>query len=317
MKFKTVLLLFFLMASGMSIGQEKKSKGDILFFEYAYRQAIQQYQKEMRENPLTIQQQLNLADSYLKIGNYRNASEAYLQVYRKDSVMSAHHFNKMLQCMTRTSGTDRVKAFLATKTMALSDELLENTDFNFDLLGSNDDNATNFKTFNLNGNSPQSDFAPSFYNDQLLFTSARGQGSKKIYGPSGESYLDIFTAKVGNDGNILNPNPFTGIPNSPFHQATSYYSKELNTLFYIGSNADNDRLLFDENGKNTLAVGLADEQGTFRFVLRDLSISFYYPFYDAESGKLYFAANGLLMSAPINLGPRINSPGNEIAPFIF
>jgi len=65
-----------------------------------------------------------------------------------------------------------------------------------------------------------------------------------------------------------------------------------------------------------------------------LSTSFYYPFYDDASGKLYFSAdfedsyggtdiyyvytnNGQVMSAPINLGPRINSPGNEVAPYIF
>ena len=67
--------------------------------------------------------------------------------------------------------------------------------------------------------------------------------------------------------------------------------------------------------------------------MKDLSTSFYYPFYDDGSGKLYFAANfedgyggtdiyyvftneAQVMSEPINLGPRINTPGNEIAPFI-
>src|SRR5680860_1444643 len=60
----------------------------------------------------------------------------------------------------------------------------------------------------------------------------------------------------------------------------------------------------------------------------------YYPFYNADSGRLYFSANfkdsyggadiyyvdinnGQVMSQPINLGPRINSPGNEIAPYVF
>ncbi|MBT8281830.1 MAG: OmpA family protein, partial [Muriicola sp.] len=77
-----------------------------------------------------------------------------------------------------------------------------------------------------------------------------------------------------------------------------------------------------------------DRSGNFRFLLKDLSTSFYYPFYDSASGKLYFAANfddslggtdlyyvytnnGLIMSSPVNLGPRINTPGNEIAPYIF
>ena len=79
---------------------------------------------------------------------------------------------------------------------------------------------------------------------------------------------------------------------------------------------------------------MADSNGNLNFLLKDLRISFYYPFYDAKSSRLYFAAsfddsyggtdiyyvytnNGQIMSEPTNLGPRINSPGNEIAPYIF
>ena len=93
-------------------------------------------------------------------------------------------------------------------------------------------------------------------------------------------------------------------------------------------------MAFDENGKNALAIGMVYDSGQFRFLLKDLSTSFYYPYFDAGTDRLYFAANfedsyggtdlyyvftnnGQIMSAPINLGPRINSPGNEISPYIF
>lgn len=83
-----------------------------------------------------------------------------------------------------------------------------------------------------------------------------------------------------------------------------------------------------------MAIGMSDIRGDLRFLLKDLSTSFYYPFYEAKTSKLYFAANfedgfggtdiyyvytnnGQIMSEPTNLGPRINSPGNEIAPYIF
>lgn len=332
MKLRT-LILFFLMITTISFGQEKKSKGDVLFFEYAYKQAIREYQKELRQKPLTNQQFLNLADAYLKTGDYERASETYLDVYKKDSTMSNHYFNKMLQSLSKTSGMEKVKAFLATKSTALSEELLENADFNFELLGSGEQDM-DFAIFNINGNSPQSDFSPTFYADKLLFTSARKQDSKEIYAPSAESYLDIFVARIEPDGNVLGAKPFTAIPNSKFHQATPYYSKELDNIFYILSNAEEGELSFDKNGKNALSIGMADEKGSFKFLLKDLSTSFYYPFYEAQTGKLYFAANfgdghggtdiyyvytnkGQIMSAPINLGPRINTPGNEIAPFIF
>jgi outer membrane protein OmpA-like peptidoglycan-associated protein len=194
--------------------------------------------------------------------------------------------------------------------------------------------VTDFNVFNINGNSPQADFAPSFYKDELLFSSGRIQKSKDTYEPSGESFLDIYVARINPDGNIASANAFTKIPESKFHKATPYYSEELNKLFYILSNTDQGQLRFDDNGKNSLAIGMADSNGNLNFLLKDLSISFYYPFYDAKSSRLYFAAsfddsyggtdiyyvytnNGQIMSEPTNLGPRINSPGNEIAPYIF
>jgi outer membrane protein OmpA-like peptidoglycan-associated protein len=211
---------------------------------------------------------------------------------------------------------------------------LENAAFNYELLQRNDTTGIDYKIINVSSNSPQSDFASTFYKDQVLFTSARPQESKKIYNPSGESYLDIFSATLSDQGDLRSVTPYKGIPNSGYHQGTPYYSEVLDALFYVRSNEQAGELIFDENGKNTLALGSTDRSGNFRFLLKDLSTSFYYPFYDDENGKLYFAANfddslggtdiyyvytnnGLIMSAPINLGPRINTPGNEIAPYIF
>ncbi|HMB64028.1 MAG TPA: hypothetical protein VKN36_13195, partial [Eudoraea sp.] len=278
MRVKGVFVIWFLMIAGVITAQVKKSRADILFFEYAYSDAIKEYYKEMNQAPLTNQQLLNLADSFFKIRNYRQASEKYLEVYKADSTMSNHHFNKMLQSMTRTSGMDRAKAFLATKTTSLSKELLENAEFNFDLLQSIDGIPLQVKIFNINANSPQSDFAPSFYGDKLLFSSGRPQDSKSMYTPSGEGFLDILVGKVGLGGQIINPNPFTGIPESKFHEGTPYYSQEINTVFYVLSNAVNEKLSFDDNGKNALALGAVGGNGSFTYLLRDLSTSFYYPF---------------------------------------
>ena len=327
-----IIFLFFTLFSCFVIGQQPMTKADVLFFEYEYADAIAEYRREMVQKPLTNQQYLNLADAYFQTGNFNDASETYFEVYKKDSTMSSHHFNKMLQAMTKTSGLDRTKAILATRTSEFSSELLENADFNFEIRTS-DTIASNFKVFNVDGNSPQADFAPSFYEDRLLFTSSRQSSTKGVYEPSGESFFQIFIARTDNQGNYQIANPFTEIPNSNFHQATPYYSDQLKHLFYVSSNQEDGEMLFDENGKNSLAILMANQNGLSRFVLKNLSTSFYYPFYDAKSERLYFAANieggyggtdiyytltnaGAIMSAPINLGPRINSPGNEIAPYI-
>jgi outer membrane protein OmpA-like peptidoglycan-associated protein len=335
MKYKFLILIAFLFVSSFSFAQDEKSKGDDFFFEYKYPQAIIEYKKEKNEKPLSKKQILNLADSYLRTNNYKNAMDTYLSIYKEDTEISTYHFNNMLQAMAKTSGQDRVKAFLATKTDVLSNELLENAEFNYELQDSEIANDLNYQIFNINSNGPASDFSPSFYkDDKLLFTSTRSLKANNKKGNKEKEYLEIFVAKVGVDGQILNPNPFLDVPASDFHQATPFYSETKDAVFYVSSNTQEDQLTFDENGKNSLAVMMAAGEESAQYLLRDPSTSFYYPFYDANTSRLYFAANfpdgfggtdlyyvdtneGKIMSAPINLGSRINTPGNEVSPFVF
>lgn len=333
-KISTTLLVYFL---GMVIcfAQSKKSKGDDYFFQYDYQKAISAYELDLTEGILSEQQFLNLADAYFKTNNFEKASDAYLSLYKKDSLMSNHHFNKMMQSLSKTAKKERKEAFLKTMSSSFQKEFLENLEFNTQLL--QDNNASDemdFQIFNLNGNSPQSDFSPSFYGGQLLFSSGRSQDTKRRYVPAGEGYLNIYEAGLQSNGQILTAEPFSGITNSNYHKATPYYSKGLRSIFYVLSNAEDGELSFDENGKNALAIGMQVKDGRFQLLLKDLSTSFYYPFYDEKNEKLYFSANfddgfggtdiyfvhtnrGQIMSAPINLGPRINSAGNEIASYIF
>ncbi|MBO0322824.1 OmpA family protein [Muricauda sp. CAU 1633] len=335
-KAKQIRLVFLATLLGVvfCFGQ-KKSKGDDFFFQYKYQQAIAAYEAQMMEGVLSEQQFLNLADSYFEANHFEKASEAYLELYKKDTLMGEHHFNKMLQSISKTSDTERKNAFLSTMSSSFPKELMENMEFNQQLMQNNAaDSGLDYQIFNLAGNSPQTDFAPSFYKDQLLFTSGRLQQKGNRYEPGNEDYFNIYGAFVQPDGQISDIQPFGEVPSSKYHKATPYYSEGLESIFYVLSNTEDGELAFDANGKNALAIGKQVVGGSFQLLLKDLSTSFYYPFYDERSGKLYFSANfedgyggtdiyyvytnnGQVMSAPINLGPRINSPGNEIAPFIF
>ncbi|MET6992080.1 OmpA family protein [Sediminicola arcticus] len=326
------VLIAILLITTLSTAQDKTSKGDVLFFEYAYKDAIKQYQLEMRKSKLSNQQYLNLADAYFKTEGFGKSAEIYLDIFKRDTTMSNSYFNKMLQSMAKTEGRARVSTFLETRKKAFPMEVLENYDFNRELLKTQTESAVD--VFTIRTNSAQADFSPAFYDDRLLFTSARYETIKEKYAPSGESYMDILIGRIEKDGDVLVSTSFDIIPENIYHEATPYFSKELNSVFYILSNSDGDELSFSKNGKNALSLAMVDQNGAFRFLLRDLSTSFYYPFFEASSGKLFFAANfpdgyggtdiyfvytnnGQIMSSPINLGPRINTAGNEIAPYIF
>ncbi len=330
-----LVIAFFFISTAFCLSQEINSQGDKYFYAYAYEDAIKAYQKQMQQGELiTNPQRLNLADSYFKTGEYNKASKIYLDVNKNDSIISNHRFNKMLQSLAKISENERVKAFLKSKGNSFAGELLENAEFNDEVLNSDDTESAGFFIFSLNSNSPEADNAPSFYQNDLLFSSSRKTRSKKIYGPSGESYLDIYKITKGQNGSLSDASPFERIPNSEFHKSTPYYSESTGNIYYVLSNTEDNNLAFDEKGKNALAIGMVNENGTFQFLLKDLSTSFYYPFFDADVGRLYFSANfkdsyggtdiyyvdtnnGQVMSQPINLGPRINSPGNEIAPYVF
>lgn len=313
---------------------QKASKADQYFFEYDFRQAISAYEEESRKAPLTPVQKLNLAEAYFKVRQYDKAADQFVRAYREDSVMTNNHFNTMLQALSKTSAPERVQAFLNTRSAELSDELLENATFNEELLEGQGAGDEAFRMFALDCNSGQADFAPAFYgDDRILFSTSRPQEGKDTYFPTGEAYTDIYVGRVSPDGQVRNAEPLNSLPPLKFHEATPFYSEQLNGILYVRSNSEDGILTYDANGKNSLTLALSRPNGQFSLLLRDPSISFYYPYFDADNERLYFAADfpqgyggtdlyyvvtnkGQIMSAPVNLGPRINTPGNEIGPYI-
>lgn len=328
----TVLLAFFF---GVVIAQNPKSRADDYFFEYNFQNAVQAYETDIAEGYLlTPTQRLNLADSYFKTSVYDKASNLYVELFTQDSIMDNLQFNRMLQSLTKSSEDVELKAFIDTQVDGLTKELLENTDFNNKMFAEGAQNGLEFNIFNLASNTSQSDFSATFYKDGVLFTSGRPNPKKENYQPAEESYLDIYYGAIDELGFLESAELFAGVERTLYHKATPYFSEDLESHFYVLSNTENGELAFDENGKNSLAIGYEKEGGDFRFLLKDLSTSFYYPFYHKDTDRLYFAADfdtgfggtdiyfvytnkGQVMSAPINLGPRINSPGNEISPYIF
>ncbi|RIV38139.1 OmpA family protein [Flagellimonas lutimaris] len=315
--------------------QKKQTEGDVFFFQYEYQKAVQAYEKQLSEGTLTKQQFLNLADAYFETNNFEKASEAYIKIYDQDTLMDSHHYNKMLQSLSKSPNAKGKEDFLASISSGFPKELIENIEFNNQLMQNGSGvNQLDYQIFNLEANSPKTDFAPSFYNNKLLFSSGRQVNKKLRYEPGNEGYFNIYESEIQTSGQIMSLHTFEALQDTDYHKATPSFSSALNSVFYVVSNTQNGELSFDSNGKNALSIAKQTIGGSYQLLLKDLSTSFYYPFYDDANGKLYFSAdfedgyggtdiyfvytnNGQVMSAPINLGPRINSSGNEIAPFIF
>ncbi|NOU60238.1 OmpA family protein [Marinifilum caeruleilacunae] len=181
-------------------------------------------------------------------------------------------------------------------------------------------------------NSPQSDFASALYKDGLVFVSGRhNKTSKQIDGRTGEHYLDLYyTERVGD--RFVEAIPFSEIFNSKYHEGPACFTPNERFVFFTRNKGN-----LNLEGKSELNIYTSrfngkswDKPELFLFSGRAYSIG--HPSISPDGRSLYFISNmkggyggtdiyvcrklGFSWSKPINLGPTVNTSGNEMFPFI-
>ncbi|HET8753188.1 MAG TPA: OmpA family protein, partial [Salinimicrobium sp.] len=193
-----------------------------------------------------------------------------------------------------------------------------------------------FRVYPADLNSGYSDFGAYKNNGNLYFTSARavGSGRDKIYDWNGEPFLDVYVLKA--DSGI--PGPIEGEVNTKRHEGPITISADGKTMFFTRNNYfDNKNGKEDEEGVNHLKIYKATlEAGEWTNIeetpFSSNTYSVGHPSLSADGKTLYFASeqpggqggsdlykvsiNGNSYGTPENLGSEINTPGNELFPFI-
>lgn len=191
-------------------------------------------------------------------------------------------------------------------------------------------------------NSKWSDFAPMWYKkDQLVFASDRDNGaSKKIYGWTGNQFADIYSVTY-KFPEKKNPNLIKwGTPtlfdkdviNTPYNDATACFDSKFSTIYYTQCNGK------DGKGKScriysAVATG-SDWVDPKPLAFSSDSFNCGHPSLSKDGQILYFSSDmpggyggkdlyyvtytkrSKSWGDPINLGPVINTAGDEMFPFI-
>lgn len=187
-------------------------------------------------------------------------------------------------------------------------------------------------------NSPQSDFAPTFIEDKVVFSSARkqGRGKRNIYAWTDQSYLNLFEATVDADSNLVRPKVMKIKANTRYHEGTVTYDPKQQTLYFTRNNYLKGKKQ-DDGGRLNLGIFFTDYDGDKMgklksFPFNDPAYSVGHPVISADGKAMYFVSdmpggqggtdiyvsyrNLDFWSEPQNLGPKINTPGNEMFPFV-
>jgi peptidoglycan-associated lipoprotein len=184
-------------------------------------------------------------------------------------------------------------------------------------------------------NSKEADFSPAYGRDDfglIYFTSSRdGVTGKKTHGATGQNFTDIFESRVDKKSKWSTPVPVEVI-NSEFEDGTPSLSSDYKEMYFTRCEAgkrEKKGCIIMYSKKN------GDKWSTPKNIqLLPDSLVAAHPSISKDGLTLYFVSDlaggfgkkdiwkvtrlreGDTWSKPVNLGPDINTPGDELFPYI-
>ena len=189
-------------------------------------------------------------------------------------------------------------------------------------------------------NTEQSDFSSAFFGkDKLVFSSTYQASGQRDYEWTGEPFLDLYIADIGEEGELENTQQIEGDINTAFHESSAVFTKDLKTVYFTRNNFKNGKKRSDR--KNTVRLKLmtanVDDDGNWSDVeelpFNNDNYSVAHPALSLDGKKLFFASDmpGTTGESdlwyvdiykdgsygdPINLGQKVNTEGRESFPYI-
>ena len=339
----TILCLFI----GLSFSwaqSGKLAKANRKFENLAYIDAIEIYKELANEGHGSYDIFTKIADSYYFNSRYSDASKYYDKIVQnyKESVTAEQYFryaqtlraideydkaDEMMNAFSAISGQDFRAELFEEKPDYVRVEGYRKSDYSIDMI--------------RQINSRYSDFGPTFYKkDQVIFASSRDTGvfSRRIHKWNNQPFLDFYQTRIKEDGVMTPPSRFSKVLNTKFHESTSSFSTDGNTVYFTRNNYTSKQYASSKNGINKLKIyrsrkskGKWSEAEELPF--NDDEWSTAHPSLSRDGSKLYFASDrpgtvGLsdiwvvdvledgTFNEPENLGRPINTEGRESFPFL-
>ncbi|MFA5328927.1 MAG: OmpA family protein [Prolixibacteraceae bacterium] len=198
--------------------------------------------------------------------------------------------------------------------------------------------SANYEISNTSVNTIGSDMGPAFYKDDLIFSSTSiGIKPKATYKWNELPFLNLYSAKINPNGDLSSPQPFAPKLKTAYHDGPVSFDTKNNIIYFTRNNFVKGKTSTSREGVVNLKIfqgkftdGEWKLTGEFKYNSDEYSVG--HPSVSKDGTVLYFASdmpggygksdiyfcvssNGQ-WSKPFNLGPKINTEGNEFFPFI-
>ena len=184
-------------------------------------------------------------------------------------------------------------------------------------------------------NSSALEFSPSFYGNGMVFVSSRKR-SGEVDKITGETYFELFYADFDEDGMPIHPAPFSAEINSDRHEGQVSFTKSSDKMYFSRNSISKGVPQAGKDDTVRMRVyeafkGTYDWERVRPLPFNNLNYSCMHPSLNYDGSRLFFASNmpggygkmdiyfvdwdGTKWTDPINLGPEVNTSGNEVFPY--
>lgn len=340
--FVFVLLLF--TAAVFALAQEASlKKANAYFDEGDYPNAVQVY-KEILEKSNDKEVKRRLADCYRLMKQPVSAEYWYEQIVSQTGVDPINKYYYGLMLKANGKYEEAKAAFTEYTQLAPHDsrgirqvEACEKSGFFLEDPGL-------YQISLVNINSKKADFAPAFYKNGIVFASEEYGKSRRIYKRRNAPYLDLFFAEQkGENPALLGiPQALRGDINTQYHESSATFTNSFKAIYFTRNNFYNGKANYSQKAKlqqlnlqiftATLNVDNGEWGKAVPLPFNNTDYSTGHPSISPDGKTLYFISdmpggyggtdlylcklNGDKWDRPQNLGPNVNTEGNEMFPFI-
>lgn len=345
---KNIITIILIFISTVGFAQSKYKKADRLFERMQYIEAASEYERAIDRGDNSMEVLQKAGDAYYFNTDMEKANKWY-DILMSDYLKTVDpeyifRFSHTLEGMGQHKLAKKWMKEFSTRTLqkdARANKYAQKDTTIEDILNL----EAQFTLKNLSINTNNSDFGPMYYGDRLVYSSAIDTSyyHKRTYNWNEQPFLNFQLGRINaTDTDVEYLNEFSEEINTKYHEATLAFSPNEEKVYFTRNNY-NGKLGRDGEGVNHLKLYSADLNVSLNekvewhnikelpFNSDDYSVG--HPTVSKDGKQLYFVSDmpGSIgatdiyvvdvlddneYSQPRNLGPKINTAGREMFPYI-
>jgi outer membrane protein OmpA-like peptidoglycan-associated protein/tetratricopeptide (TPR) repeat protein len=329
--------LFLLLVFAATLSAQT-TQADKLFQRGAYYDAIPLYKREAKSKNATkrLKALVKLGDSYKAINNFPEAENAYNSAYEVSGELPSDAYLRYAQVLKVNNhyeeASEQYKNYLKLNP---NDETIKRALTFCQNIKDYMNKPSEYEVTNVGlVNTQKSEFSPYVVSDKLLFIAERAQfdfvGFEKNE-CNGEPFLNLYVSPITNS-DVKKEKPFSKSINSQFHDGPGCVSTDGATLYFTRVTYMNKRNYVNQSKIYTAVGSMKGWKKVKPLDLNSDDYSIAHPSISSDNSTLFFTSNmpggfggkdiwmckreGDTWGTPVNLGPDINTTGDEMFPSI-